>query len=441
MLGMAGRRVALLCGAAALVAACNTTARMDIPEVTKPSATLATDISGSRANFALTRLVSDIPRGDPIFAFPAENRTEGLLCNYRFKGDNTVTYAGGRQYLGDWSSDLGRVFYEEFARRGYRMAGDPSDLFEVSSRASTAEFLVAGRLTGMGGNFCHAHHWWDGAPLHEYSGEMYVEFEWSVLNTLTREVVFKTQSRGVFVQQKPIKSGIVITFENAFADAVANLAADEQLRGLAVGEPGVRQAKAVDNVISVRRGRPPGDFDLERVSDKIVTVRLGGGHGSGFFIGEEGYVITNAHVVGAAGRAQVVTTRGIEVTADVVTVDDVRDIALLKTPLSIRGPLAIRRAKTKIAEAVFAVGTPLDESLSLTVTKGVLSARRKDASSGLTYLQSDASISPGNSGGPLFDLRGEVIGVAVARYGGTGEGLGLFIPIGDGLDRLGIQIR
>ena len=95
----------------------------------------------------------------------------------------------------------------------------------------------------------------------------------------------------------------------------------------------------------------------------------------------------------------------------------------------------------KITDQVYAVGTPIKETLNTTVTRGIISAFRRDKTSNLNFIQSDAAISPGNSGGPLFNSKGEVIGIAVAKYSGSSsESLNLFIPIKDAFKVLNIKL-
>ena len=81
-------------------------------------------------------------------------------------------------------------------------------------------------------------------------------------------------------------------------------------------------------------------------------------------------------------------------------------------------------------------------TLKMTVTKGIVSAIRTDNASGMSFIQSDAAISPGNSGGPLFNSKGQVVAISVAKFtGGGAEGLGLFIPLAAALDALGVAVK
>ena len=122
--------------------------------------------------------------------------------------------------------------------------------------------------------------------------------------------------------------------------------------------------------------------------------------------------------------------------------DKFRDVALIKVPLRIINKIFINLNEPRITDEVFAVGTPINESLKTTVTKGIISNFRNDKASNLKFIQSDAAISPGNSGGPLFDKNGNVIGISVAKYiGNESEGLGLFIPIKEALKAIKIKIE
>src|SRR5262249_26626483 len=150
------------------------------------------------------------------------------------------------------------------------------------------------------------------------------------------------------------------------------------------------------------------------------------------------YLLTNHHVVGASKFVKVKWPGGGETLGEVVRSDAKRDVALVKVDAQGRAPLAIRSGDTHQGETVFAIGTPLDDSLQNTMTKGIVSANRM--SDGLAFIQSDVAINHGNSGGPLLDEKGQVIGIAVIAIlpGGASTGLNFFIPIDDALRTLGL---
>lgn len=175
---------------------------------------------------------------------------------------------------------------------------------------------------------------------------------------------------------------------------------------------------------------------VAQLGEAVVQVRTPGGLGSGFFLNEEGYLITNFHVI--EGETQI----GIEVyhqqsgqlerrvykQVRIVAMNKFQDLALLKVedkdaskfawvPLGESDALAV-------GERVFAIGSPL--GLERTVTEGIVSTKTRQFQ-GELYIQTTAQINPGNSGGPLFNLKGEVTGVTNMKV--FGEGLGFAIPI------------
>jgi serine protease Do len=161
--------------------------------------------------------------------------------------------------------------------------------------------------------------------------------------------------------------------------------------------------------------------------------------GSGFFISDKGYVVTNNHVVANTNSVKVVLSNGTEQTASVVGTDQYNDIAVLKVNGSVPAVAALGNSDVlKPGESVIAIGSPLGDFKN-TVTVGVVSATGRSIDSGDGYqieglIQTDAAINQGNSGGPLVDLAGQVIGIntLIVRNTGTGavaEGLGFAIPI------------
>jgi len=176
---------------------------------------------------------------------------------------------------------------------------------------------------------------------------------------------------------------------------------------------------------------------VEAVSESVVKISSPGGSGSGFFINEQGYLITNYHVIERETRIEVTMFRkapnGFErkkfKKVRIVAMNPFVDLALLK--VEDLGDTKIRPAflgdvdRIRTGEDVFAIGSPM--GLERTVTNGVISTTSR-AFEGLTYIQTNADINPGNSGGPLFNLAGEVIGVTNMGYIFLG-GLGFAIPI------------
>jgi serine protease Do len=150
------------------------------------------------------------------------------------------------------------------------------------------------------------------------------------------------------------------------------------------------------------------------------------GEGSGFFITADGYAVTNNHVVDHAKSVQVTTDDGTVYTAKVIGTDPKTDIALIKVDGKNDFPFVKFAQQTpRVGDWVVAVGNPF--GLGGTVTAGIVSARGRDIGAGAydDYIQIDAPINKGNSGGPAFDVNGEVIGVNTAIYSPSGGSVGI----------------
>ena len=162
--------------------------------------------------------------------------------------------------------------------------------------------------------------------------------------------------------------------------------------------------------------------------------------GSGFILTADGYVVTNNHVVEGNGVLTVVLSDGSEYPAKLIGADETNDVALLKMDAEGFQPVTLGSSNAlHVGDQVVAIGNPLGE-LTSTLTVGYISAKERDVNTdgfAINMLQTDAAINSGNSGGPLFNMRGEVIGITTAKYSGTSssgatiEGVGFAIPIDD----------
>ncbi len=438
-------RLIVAVSAVCVVTGCGTTEMMSIPTVETSDVAGIDAPTDQQASFALHRVVADIRRGTPIVHFPSAGvpDVDGYLCNHRYGSDATIEWRSGSRAFGDWRGELGQIFHETLSQKGLNVAGDPKSLFKRAESVSSAEYLVGARINEIRGNFCNAHHWWDGRPLYKYSGEMYLAVEWTILSSLTKREVLKLETEGYHKQKKSNRSGIISTFNNAFASANENMLRSEDFKNISLGKDNsdiitVEYSALPIPKITLRR-RPMNEA-ISSIIPSVVTLRIGTGHGSGFVIAENGLIMTNQHVVGDAKRVGVILSNGLELEGEVLRTNAARDVALVKVPLRVPNALALRLAPVQRLEKVYAVGTPLREGLKSTVTTGIVSANRKLGRNKLQFIQSDVAISSGNSGGPLLDERGNVIGISVLKLGPQeSEALNLFIPIADALKALNIR--
>jgi len=154
------------------------------------------------------------------------------------------------------------------------------------------------------------------------------------------------------------------------------------------------------------------------------------GQGSGFFISPDGYAVTNNHVVDGADKVEVTTDSGKTYTAKVIGTDKRTDLALIKVEGGSDFPFAkLAEGKPRIGDWVLAVGNPF--GLGGTVTAGIVSASGRDIGNGPydDFIQIDAPVNKGNSGGPAFNMQGEVVGVNTAIYSPSGGSVGIAFSI------------
>ncbi|WP_317202311.1 Do family serine endopeptidase [Janthinobacterium sp.] len=165
------------------------------------------------------------------------------------------------------------------------------------------------------------------------------------------------------------------------------------------------------------------------------------GVGSGFIISADGYVLTNAHVVDGADEVYVTLTDKREFKAKVLGADARTDVALLKIEGANLPRLSMGdSSKIRVGEWVIAIGSPFN--LENTVTAGIISAKARDTGDYLALIQSDVAVNPGNSGGPLINMRGEVIGInsQIATLSGGYNGISFAVPIDEAM-RVGEQLK
>jgi len=160
------------------------------------------------------------------------------------------------------------------------------------------------------------------------------------------------------------------------------------------------------------------------------------GVGTGMIIDQNGYILTNYHVVEGAKQIKVTLSNGKQVNAKVVNYDSSYDVAVVKITDTVQVPAVVELGDSdnlQVGESVVAIGNPLGTDFFGSVTSGIVSALNRKISgdaNNLSYIQTDAAINSGNSGGPLINSRGQVIGINTAKIKESGvEGLGFSIPI------------
>lgn len=193
-------------------------------------------------------------------------------------------------------------------------------------------------------------------------------------------------------------------------------------------------AMAVNQVVGVKS---------ERKTNVFGAPTSGAVSGSGFIISSDGFIVTNYHVISYAAEQGFTLTvmmhNGESYPAKIIGYEPDNDLAVIKVDATGLSAVNLGSNDTmKVGEEVYAIGNPLGE-LDYTMTSGIVSALDRliqvDESTSINMFQMDAAVNQGNSGGPVYNSRGEVIGIVSAKYASTGvEGLGFAIPIDDARD-------
>ena len=221
-------------------------------------------------------------------------------------------------------------------------------------------------------------------------------------------------ARAASAQDRP---GSFADLADKFSPAVVNITTATTVAGNAAPNPIVPEGSPFEDFFREFQDRNRGGEDRPRRSSAL---------GSGFVISEDGYVVTNNHVIESADEITIEFFNGTELDATVVGTDPKTDIALLK--VETEGPLPYvdfgDSDNARVGDWVLAMGNPLGQGFS--VSAGIVSARNRALSGTYDdYIQTDAAINRGNSGGPLFNLDGQVIGVNTAILSPNGGSIGI----------------
>ncbi len=336
----------------------------------------------------------------------------------------------------DGSADPGRptasfssVFNRELAAAGFNTTGaGASNMFD-DAPASRAEFEVGAAITDLKEEAC-------ALTAFATKASVRMDIEWQVYSRLQAKLVTRIPTTG----------GARTSGDSAAADAmdqafdqnvIALLNSPEFISAVGVSGGADQDSRASGESISIGIRAPLSVGDSV---GSVVAVFAGDAMGSGWVVGD-GYILTDRHVVGDAARVRIRWSDKLETEAAVLRTDARHDVALIKGDTRGRPPLAVRFDPLAPGEGVFAIGTPLDAHFQNTVTRGVVSALR--TFDGLPFIQSDVLVTHGNSGGPLLDEKGRVVGLTDWGFQpeGAPPGLNLFTPVRDAFDFLKLKLE
>ncbi len=193
---------------------------------------------------------------------------------------------------------------------------------------------------------------------------------------------------------------------------------------LAITKQAAQQESFEEQIDLIRTSPSQEDFSavVQDAIKSVVAVMTESSVGSGFIVSSDGYVITNYHVIQKGGSIRILTYDKNVIPATLIGIDNLRDLAVLKVQGDYDYLKLADSDKLQVGRKVIAIGNPL--GLSFTVTEGIISGLDREGPNGIQeYIQTDVSLNPGNSGGPLIDTQGQVIGINNFKIGGA-ESLG-----------------
>lgn len=338
---------------------------------------------------------------------------------------NLVVRIPGQDQIG-LANRNDRVFLIEHLRKfGFNMVGAESLVFE-KDRTAEADYLLGGTLNELE---CENDHSMLSCRL---------AISWELLDVHTDEVVYRTKTRSVLAKFDPDEPERAA--KELILRATGSLAKRKKLRKLLSKRfetpADEHYAAATFRACGLPSPAMPGS--AEEALNATVIVAVDGGHGSGFVVSPDGIVVTAAHVVDRARKITVRDRKGKEYPAQVLRVSVASDIAILKAALPEGACLVAAKEVPGIGQEVYVLGAPASEELSFSLSRGIVSGLRSVDK--VTFIQTDASVNPGNSGGPMLNAKGEAVGVVSRKVVGAAmEGLAFAAAFGEAMTAVALQ--
>ena len=358
----------------------------------------------------------------------------------------------GEFQTGTWATSCGAGARKPITHNGRREIADITGFrndfgtamrrtgYSIEEGSLGGGYVVMGTITAMEIVVCIR----EGSQPLQISGSGRVTVTWRVMTPLGDNVLYQTSTSGAKDVPSSSRSadGLKIILGETFSDAAARLAADAGFRDVVARPLPASAQQRVSRATDVSTVRGPRPFQgaitphMDQILAATVVITAGGSLGSGFVIdAAAGLILTNHHVVRSGDVVNIRFNNGDRAQGLVIRSDSNRDVALVRVQKAGLRALPVRAGKPSLTEQVYAVGAP--QGLDQTVTRGIVSAIR--SLGGLDWIQSDAAVAPGSSGGPLLDASGNVVGISTLASA-RAAGFNLFVPIHDALARLSLSL-
>lgn len=402
-----------------------------------------------------TGIKFDIPVGElyavyPYWRFSFPNVDIGIMsCNlshrYRF-GRSKAYWRPGSIPSWKWEKESNKFVEEPLLEQGYDIVTEIGKIYVPRENMYRSELEFAASIVDLKMNLCHLYNGLVFMDMSQVGGSAYAKIKWEIYDPLRRKSLGTITTEGIGYVDEPVQGGLDVLLLNTIEQAAINLGQNQKFYDIVVKGEDASEKEEKHPYLEITTDKRPYNKPLKEnfsfIRRAVLTVRTGAGHGSGFYINNEGYALTNYHVVGDAKTVAVTDFSGTSHMAKVVRVHKMRDVALLKVDVFDNPVMALQLKKQpKELDRVYSLGTPLSEGLKVTVTEGIISTFRYPRKTGMGLIQASVPIAAGNSGGPLLDEKGNVIAIAVSARGDrNGTVYSNFIPIRDALYQLNIKM-
>lgn len=380
-----------------------------------------------------------VPRAEPL-AVEGDTRSVGFTrVVFRIEPDSLVgaSYMRGAKQELRWRStlvvapeDYAILALERLREQGYDARGGEDLLFDQDTSGS-ARFQLGAEVSDLRYRSVET------MNRKQSSTECRLDLDWQLFDRTTGEVVLRLRTRG---WAKVDGASAPSVFNRAFLAGLDHLMAEQRFRG-ALTEPLAPVASHGTDMVLRRCARPPHAMpgQAEQAMDGAVVVTAGQVVASGWLVSPDGYVVTAAHAVQGSSPIEVLLHQGLALDAELLRADREQDVALLHIPGNRHACIPPTEGRAPIGADIYGIGAPFGTELAFTLSRGIVSGHR--SWEGVQFLQTDASLNAGNSGGPLLTAEGRVAAIVSWKIAAPGsEGLSFGVPVQAVLSRLGVTL-
>jgi len=381
----------------------------------------------------------EIDENSPLIAFDKlmVRFSDGKKLGEKVKLDGSSESINWRGSIKIGDEVFEKKFYELMTNMGYNsVISENAKLFSEERRRNNKlpRFIVGVEIVDYKLNYRQVKdkNYGDGDVI----GNTKIKFNWNVLDKKTGDIVLKYENNASVRFRQELYQRLEYSVD-VYKLALVDFLQSDQFYDLISKEK-------IEPIEFESNSSPSNSHEIinpiipsfNNISEMIsyanqacVTIVTDGGHGSGVIIDQSGLVLTAYHVVEGVNQIDIKFSSGLSLRAEIIEFDKFNDIALLK----IQGegfkslPLLTDENEASLGTEVITIGTPAEIELGQSIARGIISGKRKIEER--IYLQTDISISPGNSGGPLLNSKGEILGIIQKKIVGDAiEGIGFAVP-------------